>query len=197
MEAGVRSRAVLDPITDGGVTKRIVVTGPECTGKTTLATKLAERLGTPWMPEEAREYATAVTRAGGKLGAADVDRIAKHHAAAEDRLMASPAPLIVLDTDLMSTVAYGRHYYGSSSKWLEAEARTRRGDLYLLCSPDIEWVPDGIRDRPTGRDAMLEHFRRVLAEFDARTADVWGIGPARLEAALAAVSASGLTTSAT
>jgi NadR type nicotinamide-nucleotide adenylyltransferase len=174
------------------VTKRIVVTGPECTGKTTLATKLAERLGAPWLAEEAREYATAVVRAGGKLGAADVDRIAKHHAVAEDKLLASHAPLIVLDTDLMSTVAYGRHYYGKSSEWLESEARARRGDLYLLCSPDIEWEPDGIRDRPTGRDAMLEHFRRVLTEFGARVADVWGVGPARLEAAVAAVSASGL-----
>lgn len=175
------------------MTKRIVVTGPECTGKTTLATQLAAQLGAPWLAEEAREYATAVVRAGGKLGAADVDRIGKHHTVADDRMLAARPPLIVLDTDLMSTVAYGRHYYGSSSEWLESEARARRGDLYLLCAPDIEWVPDGIRDRPTGREAMLEHFRRVLTEFDARVADVWGIGPARLEAAVAAVSASGLT----
>lgn len=175
------------------MTKRIVVTGPECTGKTTLAKALAAHLHTPWLTEAAREYATAVVRAGGKLGAADVDRIAKHHIAAEDQLLSGRPPLIVLDTDLMSTVAYGRHYYGSSSVWLEGETRARRGDLYLLCTPDIQWVPDGIRDRPTGRDAMLEHFRRVLSEFDVRVADVWGIGPARLEAAVAMVRASGLT----
>lgn len=175
------------------MTRRIVITGPECTGKTTLATKLAERLRVPWLPEAARDYAAAVARAGRILGATDVDRIAERHTAAEDRLRATIPPLIVLDTDLMSTVAYGRHYYGSSSAWLESEARARRGDLYLLCSTDIPWVPDGVRDRPTGREEMLAHFRRVLNEFDAHTADVWGIGPARLEAALAAVSAIGLT----
>ena len=175
------------------MTQRVVITGPECTGKTTLAAALAEQLGTPWMAEQAREYAMAAVLMGGTLGAADVERIAERHAVAEDRLLAADPPLIVLDTDLMSTVAYGRHYYGNSSAWLESEARARRGDLYLLCDTDLLWVPDGIRDRPTGREAMLEHFRRVLAEFNARTADVWGFGPARLEAALAAVRASGLT----
>ncbi len=175
------------------MTRRIVITGPECTGKTTLAAELAERLGVPWLPEAARDYAAAVARAGRILDATDVDRIAERHTAAEDSLRATNPPLIVLDTDLMSTVAYGRHYYGGSSAWLESEARARRGDLYLLCSPDIPWVPDGVRDRPTGREEMLAHFRRVLNEFDVRTADVWGTGPARLEAALAAVRAIGLT----
>lgn len=175
------------------MTRRVVITGPECTGKTTLAANLAEQLAAPWLPEEARDYAAAVARAGRTLDATDVDRIAERHAAAEDRLRAANPPLIVLDTDLMSTVAYGRHYYGSSSVWLESEAQARRGDLYLLCSTDIPWVPDGIRDRPMGREEMLDHFRRVLSEFDARTADIWGFGPARLEAALAAVRAIGLT----
>lgn len=184
------------PRTPGGVIRahpavRIVVTGPECTGKTTLAHDLAERLGTRWLPEYARRYAAHVGRL---LTSADVEPIGHGQIAQEDRLLAEwtagAAPstrAVVLDTDLVSTVVYAHHYYGACPPWILSAAAERRGDLYLLADIDIAWEPDGIRDRPFARDAMLKRFREQLAELGARTRLVSGHGSTRLSSALTAV----------
>ena len=82
--------------------------------------------------------------------------------------------MLLLDTDLVSTVVYARHYYGTSSPWLEREARARRADLYLLCDVDVPWIPDGIRDRPEHRAAMHARFRDALEQVGARVVDICG-----------------------
>ena len=89
-----------------GVTVRVVLTGPECTGKTTLAADLARAFDAPWLPEMARAYAAERATEGHRLTAADVDLIAKRAVAAEDAALAAMPPLLVLDTDLLSTVTY-------------------------------------------------------------------------------------------
>ncbi len=168
--------------------RRVVVTGSECTGKTTLARGLAARLGTVASEEHARAYAERAARA---LGAADVEPIARGQRAAEDAAAAGAAALgadaVVLDTDLLSTVAYARHYYGACPAWIEEEARRRRGDLYLLCAPDLPWAADGVRDRADRRGEVHALFAAVLEEFGAPVALVTGAGAARLDAAHAAV----------
>ena len=171
------------------MTLRVVVTGPECTGKTTLAARLGATFHAPWQPEAARAYAEERAREGRELTVADVDCIAKRAIEAEDRLLANDPALLVLDTDLLSTVAYGRHYYGASSPWLEHEARARRAQLYLLCAPDIPWTPDGIRDRPEHRAEMFALFEGVLAEFGADVSVIQGEGDARSQIAIGAVTA--------
>ncbi len=169
--------------------RRLVVTGPESTGKTTLAAQLAHRLGAPWLPETSRAYAEARAREGRLLTAADAEPIARATMAAEDALFASAPPVAVLDTDLISTVLYTRHYYGSAPEWMEREALARRGDLYVLCDVDLPWASDGIRDRPTGREAMHARFVQTLEAFGCTVELVRGMGDARLAAALAAAAA--------
>ena len=165
-------------------TRRIVLTGPESTGKTTLAAALAERFGAPWTREAARLFAESSTV---PLSAATVAPIAQLSIQLEDAVLASAPELLVRDTDLVSTVVYARHYYGDVAEWIEDEARSRRGDLYLLCLPDLPWEPDGVRDRPAQREALLEDFRRCLAELGAVVVEIGGAGPARLAAAERAV----------
>lgn len=171
----------------GLVTRRVVVTGPESTGKTTLAVALASRLKAPLVAEAARAYAEE--HADEELTAADVAHIARNHVLADDAALTGAPPLIVFDTDLISTVVYARHYYGSCPAWIEAEARARRGDRYLLCDIDLPWQADGVRDRPLQRELLLELFRATLHEFGARVVLVEGNGDSRLDAALAAVAA--------
>lgn len=155
---------------------RAVLIGPECTGKTWLAGELATRYGVPAAPEHAREY---VDRHGAALTYGDVDPIGRGQQAGEDAAIARAevegAALVVLDTDLVSTMVYSRHYYGDCPVWIEAVAGRRLGDLYLLHHVDVEWVSDGRqREQPERREELLTRFRDTLAGLAARVADVAG-----------------------
>jgi NadR type nicotinamide-nucleotide adenylyltransferase len=165
-----------------------VITGPEAVGKTTLVQAVAAHFGVPWSAEYARRYAEAIAR---PLVAADVEPIARGQAdletTAQQAAMTSGARLVVLDTDLVSTVVYAHHYYGMCPEWIVRGARERRGDLYLLLEPDLPWVPDGIRDRPAHRQALHGEFRTWLQRFEASMVEIRGPSPERLEQALAAI----------
>jgi NadR type nicotinamide-nucleotide adenylyltransferase len=166
----------------------VCVTGPESTGKTSLAQRLAEWAGTEWVPEASRVYAE---RKGTPLTGADVGPIAREHIvladAAAERARARGASMLVLDTDLLSTVLYARHYYGAAPRWVERAERERRAGLYLLCEVDVPWVPDGIRDRPGNRAGMFALFDRALASRHANVVRVRGGWEERWQTAREAV----------
>ncbi len=168
------------------MTWRIVFTGSECTGKTTLAQRVAAHLGAPWVPEASRAYAES---RGGVLSAADVEPIAHATRDALQRAAAAAPPALVADTDLLSTVVYARAYYGACPTWVVDAARADRGDLYVLCAPDLPWTPDGVRDRPSEDDRAAMHaaFVDTLKEFGARVVLVDGAGEARTTRALQAI----------
>lgn len=166
--------------------QRVVLIGPEASGKTSLAAALAAHFGAPLTLEAARLFAEARAE---PLAATTVEPIARLSMRLEDEALAAvpPPSLLVRDTDLLSTVVYARHYYGSAAPWIEAEARARLGDLYLLCAPDLPWSADGVRDRPTQRDELFAVFRAALTEFGAPFVEIRGGRDARLRAALSAV----------
>lgn len=170
--------------------RRVVLTGGECTGKTTLARALAARWGTAWSAEAAREVALARS---GVLGPEDVSVIARTHVRLADEAAraASEAgrPLVFFDQDLVSTSVYARHYYGDCPLWIERLSAERQGDLYLLCRPDLPWESDGVRDRPAAREEIHALFAETLAAANARVVDVQGLGPAREALAASAVTA--------
>jgi NadR type nicotinamide-nucleotide adenylyltransferase len=173
--------------------RRVVVTGSESTGKTTMAAQLAQSLQTVWVPEFSRRYAESVGR---PLSAYDVEPIAHGQLAEEESAVAawrsafaraSQAPPLVLDTDLVSTTVYAEHYYGACPAWIATAARERLGALYLLCEPDLPWEADGIRDQPAARAALHRAFVDRLREYGARVVPIVGVGPERLQSALGAV----------
>ena len=169
--------------------KRVVVTGSECTGKTTLAGDLARQFGTVCVAEYAREYLDRkVATTGLPLDERDVEPIARGQIAAEDRGAATAKGLLVLDTDLVSTTVYARHYYGACPAWIDQAARDRRGDLYLLCDIDVPWVADSVRDRPHHRKHIHALFVEALNTLGAEYVTIRGSWAARLTTAVAAVS---------
>jgi len=169
--------------------KRVVVTGSECTGKTTLAGDFARQFGTVWVAEYAREYLDRkVATTGLPLDERDVEPIARGQIVAEDRGAATAKRLLVLDTDLVSTTVYARHYYGACPAWIDQAARDRRGDLYLLCDIDVPWVADSVRDRPHHREHIHALFVEALNTLGAPYVLIRGSWAARLTTAVAAVS---------
>lgn len=163
---------------------RIVLTGPECTGKTTLAGELARRLSLPVSEEAARSLAAQ----RGPLALQDIHDVARLELELEDlaetRAQILRLPAVVHDTDLVSTVAYGRFYYGSCPAWIEQAARARRADLYLLCLPDLPFVPEPAQRGPEDRRAeQLRIFEQVLAELQIVPVPISGQNGARRDQA--------------
>ena len=142
--------------------KRVVVTGSECTGKTTLAEALATHYDTICVPEYARQF---VIGKGAAPDYPDVDIIARGQIALEDEMASRASKVLIQDTDLLSTLVYSRHYFGDCPAWVEDVLAERAADLYLLCDIDVTWAPDGDqRDRGDRREEMHDLFRSALID---------------------------------
>ena len=164
---------------------RVVVTGSECTGKTTLASALADHLNTVWVPEFARRF---VEEKGAAPEIADVEAIACGQMALEERMTVKAAELLIQDTDLLSTMVYSQHYYGDCPRWIEEELRARAGDLYLLACIDVPWTADGDqRDRGNRREEMHGLFRAALEYRGLNFVELHGSPRERLSMALSQI----------
>lgn len=162
---------------------RICLIGPESTGKSTVAERLARELGVPCVPEYAREYALMHAN---ELTYDDVEPIGRGQLANELRLMPDDG-LLILDTDLVSTAVYSRHFYGRVPQFVERTARERLADLYLLFDVDVPFVADGARATAADRDATMAEFRTALRALGADVIEISGDWQARYERARAAV----------
>jgi NadR type nicotinamide-nucleotide adenylyltransferase len=174
----------------------VALVGPESTGKTTLAARLAAALDGEWSAESARLYAHArhATGAPRALGPGDVEPIARGQIALEDaaaaRAHSAGRSLVVRDTDLVSTVVYARHYYGTCPEWIVRAAAERRADLYLVLLPEgVPWVADAVRDSAAARAALAAAFASTLVELGCAHMPVRGAWEERERAAVRAVRA--------
>jgi NadR type nicotinamide-nucleotide adenylyltransferase len=165
---------------------RVCLTGAESTGKSELATELARHFSAPLVPEYSRRYALA--RAV-ELTYSDVGPIARGQVEAEDHLGAKATDLLILDTDLVSTVVYSRHHFGACPEWVEALAKSRLADLYLLMDIDVPWVWDPVRDSRDTRHMLHDDFRSALEEYGATWTMISGNWEERLRRAIDAIDA--------
>jgi nicotinamide riboside kinase len=156
---------------------RIAITGPESTGKSTLAAQLAQRLGLPYIEEYARAY---VERLGRPYNYSDVENIARHQC---EEIKGEG----VFDTELLLTKVWFIDKYGTCPDWLEEALHTWRMDFYLLTKPDLPFVPDPVRENPDRREELFETYRQEIEKTGVPYSVVSGQGEERLNCALNAL----------
>jgi HTH-type transcriptional repressor of NAD biosynthesis genes len=164
--------------------RRVVCFGPESTGKSTLAARLAAHYRTVWVPEWARAH---LDPQGGACTAADIDLIGLGQAASEDSLARQANRVLICDTDTLTTTIWSEVYFGGVPPWLMRSARRRVHDLYLLCDIDVPWVDDRQRDMPHRRQEFIERCRRTLEEHGRPFVWIRGDWETRFRTAVAAI----------
>ncbi|MGI9543852.1 MAG: AAA family ATPase [Cyclobacteriaceae bacterium] len=140
--------------------KKIVLIGPESTGKTTLARKLAKHYGTTWVPEYAREFLNALDRPYQK---SDLLEIAKGQLEQEDEATSSAKGILICDTNLWVLKVWSEYKYGSCHSWIEEQINQRFYDYYLLTNIDIVWQADPQREHPDQREGLFQIYHQHLS----------------------------------
>lgn len=147
--------------------RRVVLFGPESTGKTTLAARLARHYGTRWVPEALRAYVERrlpTLPPGAPLVAeSDLRAVVDAQVESEDALALEASRVLFCDTDPLQTAVYAQHYFGRCPDWLRTLAAERRYDLTLLLDVDVPWTSDPLRDRPDQRAELHALFLHTLA----------------------------------
>ncbi len=167
--------------------RRVVVTGAESTGSTTLAQALAERLGCPWVPEFGRHWSEV--RPGGLEALWHTDEfvhIVREQCAAEEAAAReTPVPWLVCDTDAQATTLWHERYVGHLSPEVAAAAGAQVTPYArILTGDEIAWVQDGMRDGEEIRHAMQDRFRATLDDDGVPWLEVSGSVEERVDQAL-------------
>ena len=139
---------------------KIIVTGPESSGKTTLCKALSEHYNLPFTKEFAREYLTDL---GKNYLQEDLLEIAKGQLRNE-QLITNNQQISLHDTDLITLKIWSDYKYGNCNNWIleQIEKQKVENRFYLLCKPDIKWNYDPLRENPTDRNELLEIYKQEL-----------------------------------
>lgn len=164
--------------------KKVAITGPESTGKSTLAEKLAWHYGTVWVPEYARQY---LGELGRPYNRNDLVEIAVGQVKLEDNLRKKAKKLLFCDTDLLVISIWYRHYYGRLHALIADLLEHRSYDLYLLMDIDLPWRYDPMREHPHLRRHFFEWYERELISRNLPYRVIRGENWERLQSAIAAV----------
>lgn len=164
---------------------RVALMGPESTGKTTLARRLAAHYGTIAVPEYGRLYCEIF---GNECDAADLLAIVRGQQLLEEAAARKARRLTVLDTDAVMTAVWSDVLLGHR---LAALNDVPTADLYLLTNVDVPFERDAIRYFPEqGQRARM--FELCQAELERRALPfvvVGGDREARFATSVAAIEA--------
>ena len=147
---------------------KVVLFGPESTGKTTLSRQLARHYNTVWAPEYAREYLQDKWNNERKTcEESDLIPIAIGQMNLENSLAKKADKLLICDTDLLETKVYSEEYYGGFvDPLLDKFAIQNTYDVYFLTYIDTPWEEDDLRDRPEQREEMFNAFKNALEKYN-------------------------------
>jgi len=168
---------------------KVVLFGPESSGKTTLSIKLAHHYNTVWVAEYAREYLQNKWNNERKTCEnSDLLPIAVGQMKLENKLVKKADKVLICDTDLLETKVYSEEYYGGTvDPFLEKAAVENSYDLYLLTYIDTPWEADDLRDKPQERLEMFNAFENALKKFDRPYILIKGDKKTRLKTAIKAI----------
>ena len=177
--------------------KRVVVIGPESTGKSTLCQKLAQHFNTTFVPEYAREY---LLTNGTTYTKDDLLIIAKNQVESEETIIQSfertqsadklaNSSAVFIDTDLYVMKVWSEFVFNSCDNYILNGIATRKYDLYLLCLPDLPWVKDELREYPdqVTRQRLYQYYKDALIHQSTPWVEISGDYDRRLEKAISAV----------
>ncbi len=184
--------------------KKIVIIGPESTGKSTLCEKLALHYQTNWCPEYAREYLlahgtdytydTLLTIARGQVALEEkfikvVENKWLHCSKSNDDGAKARSPLLFIDTDMYVMQVWCKFVFGKVHSWILNQVIERKYDLYLLCNVDLPWVKDELREYPDlqRREKLYNIYKEIMIHQAVPWIDISGDYDERLQKAIAAV----------
>ena len=147
---------------------KVVLFGPESTGKTTLSRQLARHYNSVWVREYARVYLQDKWNDERKTcEPKDLLPIAMGQIALENELAQKTESVLICDTDLLETKVYSEAYYsGTCDPTLNKFAIENSYDLYFLTYIDTPWEADDLRDKPYERKRMFKAFEDALIKYE-------------------------------
>ena len=167
--------------------RKIVILGPESTGKSTLCEQLAAHYNTVWCPEYAREFLLQIKR---PYTFEDLLHIAKNQLALEDKYTAAVnAPYLFIDTDMNVMKIWCEVVFGNCHTWILKQAALRQYDLHLLCDVDLPWIKDELREYPDleFRKKLFKMYKDILVNSLGPWAIISGNNEERLQSAISII----------
>jgi nicotinamide riboside kinase len=164
--------------------KKVVSTGPESSGKTTLMEGLSAHFQVPFVPEMARMY---LTQKKGNYQLDDLIQIAALQIISENKQAANNPDLLLCDTDILTILVWMEDKFQYTHQELLATWLKNRADLYLLCYPDFPWQFDSLREDEHRRDDILAKYLRWLRQYDCVYLPLQGTNLQRMEQVIKAL----------
>lgn len=172
--------AFLPPLIQRQLQKRILIFGPESSGKSTLAAQLHDLYPSQIVAEYARTWLEGRENS---FTLDDMETIARGQWASEEAMACQAAPFIFCDTDPLTTALWCEELFGEIPDSVQKLSRLGKYDLTLLLEPDLPWQADPLRFRPDNREQFFEKCRQALIAHDRPFAVVRGPGIERLKSA--------------
>ena len=173
------------------MTKIHVLSGPESSGKTTLASTLANTWSSPLLLEQSRLYLEE--KAGDSVfdyQQADILKIAKQHLDAENAALLQEPEHLVCDTDLLVLMVWSEVKFGDCNQWIlkqfEQKLKTTTRH-YILCDWQIPWEDDALRENPLDREQLFRLYQTKLDEYSIAYTAVSGSNMQRYQQVKAAL----------
>lgn len=169
-------------------TRILVTTGPESSGKTTLARDLSQHLQAPLVMEASRDYLNALytQQPGTTYQQSDLLAIARLQLQRETEAVARQQAYLVCDTDLLVILVWSDVKYGGCEPALLElfqESLQLAPRHYLLCDHHIPWEPDPLREHPHARDMLYQRYLDKVERFNLLATPVYGAPVERLHTA--------------